>query len=98
MTRKNRIIALVLSIAIFFTMMLSVTVITHDWDHECVGIGCQICQQMESARRILKMVMSGALAIAFALALTYTSCRFIHRFAQCLPQGTLIALKVELLN
>ncbi len=98
MTRKNKIIALVLAIAVFFAMMLSVTVITHDADHECVGIECQVCQQMESARRNLKMRMSGALVIAFALALTYTSYRFIHCFAQHLVQGTLIALKVELLN
>lgn len=98
MTRKNNIIAIALIIAIFFVMMLSVSVIGHNVDHECVGIGCQICQQMESVRQILKMLLSAAMTIAFSLALSYMGCRSIYCYAQRLLQGTLVAHKVELLN
>ena len=98
MTRNNKMVALVLAIAVFLVMVLSVSVITHDADHECIGNGCPVCQEMESARQSLKMLASGILAIASAFALIYTSYQFICCFAQPLLQGSLVALKVELLN
>lgn len=98
MTRKNKLLAWLLVIAVFFAMMLSVTVITHNADHECVGMECQVCQQTESARQLLETLISGAMAMAFAFGLTCAGCRVIRCFAGRLPQGTLVALKVELLN
>lgn len=98
MTGKKKLVALVLAIAVFFAVMLSVFVITHDAAHECAGIGCQICQRMESARQTLKMLISGVLTIAFALALAYICYGLLNRFAQHLLQSTLVALRVELLN
>jgi len=98
MTKKNRIIALGLAIAVFFAMMLSVCIITHNTDHDCPGTDCQVCQQMESARQSLENLMSGMLATAAALALIYTFYQFVCFFAQHLLLGTLVALKVKLLN
>lgn len=98
MTKKNQIIALALAIAVFFAMTLSVFVISHEADHECIGNGCQVCQQIESARHSLKILTAGILAAALALALIYIDYQFIRCFAQTLLQGTLVALKVELLN
>lgn len=98
MTGKKKILVSVLAIAIFFAMMLSVAVFTQDRDHECGGIGCDVCQQMASARQLLEMLTSVTLTVAFMPALICTGTRSIHRLAQRLPQGSLIALKVELLN
>lgn len=98
MTKKNKILALVLAIAVFFAMVLSEGIIKHDVEHECIGSGCQVCQEMESVRQSLKTLASGILAIAIAFALTYTSNHFICCFAQPLLQGSLVALKVELLD
>ena len=98
MTRKHKVVALVLVVAVFLAMLLSVNVITHQANHECVGNDCRVCQQMGSSLENLKVLTSSVPAIAFALALTYTSYRFICCFAQCLLQGSLVALKVELLN
>ena len=98
MTKKNKIVALVLAIAVFLVMLLSVSLITHDADHECIGNGCPVCQEMESARHSLKTLTSGIFAIVSAFALIYTSYQFICCFAQPLLQGSLVALKVELLT
>lgn len=98
MTRKNKLVALFLAAAVFLVMLLSVSVITHDTDHECIGNGCLVCQEMASARQSLKMLASGILAAAIALALIYITYQFTRRFAQSLLQGSLVALKVELLN
>lgn len=98
MTRKYKIVALVLAAAVFFAMMLSVNMIAHKADHECAGNACQVCQQIESSRHDLKIITSGIFAIAYGLALAYTSFEIICCFAQRLQQGTLVALKVELLN
>lgn len=98
MIKKNKIIALVLAVAVFFAMMLSVYIITHNPEHECIGSGCQVCQKMESVLQSLKALTSGMLAIAFALALIYAGYRFVCCFAQPLLQGNLVALKVKLLN
>lgn len=98
MAQTNKLVALVLAVAVFFAMMLSANVITHEENHECAGNDCHICQQMESLLQNLKLLTSAVLAIAFALALIYTSYRFICRRAQPLLRGTLVALKIELLN
>lgn len=98
MTKKNQIIAFVLAVAVFFAMVLSVCIFTHNADHDCVGAGCQVCQQTESARQSLENLLSGILAIATALALTYAIYQFVCCFAQRCLQGTLVALKVKLLN
>ena len=98
MSRKCKTIAWILAIAVFFAMMLSVNVIVHDAGHECVGQDCQVCLQMESAWRNLKMLASVILAIAFAIVLVYTGHQWIGCSAQPLLQGSLVTLKVELLN
>ena len=98
MTKKNKIVALILAFAVFFAMLLSVNVIAHDAEHECADNVCQVCQEMESVRQSLKTLTSGILAIAIALALIYTGYQFTFCFAQPLLQGSLVALKVELLN
>lgn len=98
MVQKNKLVALVLAIAVFFAMMLSANMIAHEENHDCAGNDCQICQQMESLFQNLKLLTSAVLAIAFALALTYTSYRFVCCRVQPLLRGTLVALKIELLN
>ena len=98
MTKKNKSVALVLAIAVFFALMLSVNVISHRAEHECAGNGCQICQQVESSRQILNMLTAGIFAIAIALTLLCAGRGVICCAVQSLPQGTLVALKVELLN
>ena len=98
MTKKNKMVALFLAIAVFLVMVLSVSLITHNADHECIGSNCSICHTMESARQSLKTLASGILAIAIALAPTYASYLFTCCLAQLLTQGSLVALKVELLD
>lgn len=98
MSKKNKIMALILAIAVLLTMMLSVVVITHEANHDCVGSDCQVCQCIHSVKESLRTIFAGASALAFANALTYVSYTFIYCFAQCLSQSTLVTLKVELLN
>ncbi len=98
MTKKKTILTLILAIAVFFAMALSVSVITHDAEHECIGIDCPVCQQTESARQILRALTAGILAMAFAIVLTHTVYLCICCFARPMLQGSLVALKVELLN
>lgn len=98
MTRRRRIIALALAVAVLFTIVLSLGIVTHGVGHECISRNCQICQRMESARQTLKGLTSVLLAVAAVLTVIHT----IFFAARCLArpslQGSLVALKVQLLN
>lgn len=98
MTKRNRIVALVLAVTVIFAMMFSVAFIAYESNHNCIGEGCQVCAHIAAVQENLKTILSAVLAAAFAFVLTYASYKCISCFAQYLSQGTLVALKVELLN
>ena len=96
MTKKKRIISLVVAVAVFFVVLYSALYIAAETDHDCVGENCPICYQISVCENTLKNLSLAVCAVAFAAAFTYTLCRSISACADVTPSYTLVSLKVKL--
>lgn len=96
MTKKKRIISLVVAVAVFFVMLYSALYIAAEANHDCVGENCQICYQISVCENTLKNLSLAVCAVAFAAAFTYTLCRSISACTDVTPSYTLVSLKVKL--
>lgn len=96
MTKKKRIISLVVAVAVFFVMLYSALYIAAEANHDCVGENCPICYQISVCENTLKNLSFAVCAVAFAAAFTYTLCRSITTCADVTPSYTLVSLKVKL--
>ena len=96
MTKKKRIISLVVAVAVFFVMLYSVLYIAAEANHDCVGENCPICYHISVCENTLKNLSLAVCAVAFAAAFTYTLCRSISACADVTPSYTLVSLKVKL--
>ena len=96
MTKKKRIISLIIAVAVFFVMLYSALYIAAEANHDCVGENCPICYQISVCENTLKNLSLAVCAGAFAAAFTYTLCRSISACADVTPSYTLVSLKVKL--
>ena len=96
MTKKKRIISLIVAVAVFFVMLYSALYIVAEANHDCVGENCPICYQISVCENTLKNLSLAVCAVAFAAAFTYTLCRSISACADVTPSYTLVSLKVKL--
>ena len=96
MTKKKRIISLIVAVAVFFVMLYSALYIAAEANHDCVGENCPICYQISVCENTLKNLSLAVCAVAFAAAFTYTLCRSITACADVTPSYTLVSLKVKL--
>ena len=96
MTKKKRIISLVVAVAVFFVMLYSALYIAAEANHDCVGENCPICYQISVCENTLKNLSFAVCAVAFAAAFTYTPRRSITACADVTPSYTLVSLKVKL--
>ena len=96
MTKKKRIISLIVAVAVFFVMLYSALYIAAEANHDCVGENCPVCYQISVCENTLKNLSLAVCAVAFAAAFTYTLCRSISACADVTPSYTLVSLKVKL--
>ena len=96
MTKRKRIISLVVAAAVLFVMLYSALYIAAEANHDCVGENCPICYQINVCQNALKNLSLAVCAEAFAAVFTYTLCRRISACADFTPSYTLVSLKVKL--
>ena len=98
MTKRKRIISLVVAAAVLFVMLYSALYIAAEANHDCVGENCPICYQINVCQNALKNLSLAVCAVAFAAAFTYTLCRSISVCTDYAQSYTLVSLKVKLTN
>ena len=96
MTKKKRIISLIVAIAVLFVMLYSTFYIAAEANHDCVGENCPVCYQVSICENTLKSFSLAGCAVAFTAAFTYTLCRSISARTDVTPNYTLVSLKVKL--
>ena len=96
MTKKKRILALLITAAVLFVMISSALYIAAESNHDCLGENCPICYQINVCKNTLKSLSLAVCAVAFAAAFTYTLCRIISACTNITPSFTLVSLKVKL--
>lgn len=98
MAKKNRIIAILLAITIFFVVLCSALFVIHGADHDCIGEKCTICNCVNLLEEMQKIIAlaSGIFAFSHLFLLLLLFC---VAFGQATKIGaTPITLKVKLLN
>ena len=97
MSKKNRVLAVLLAAAVLFVMLSSACYIAIKSDHDCADEDCPICYQISVCENTLKSVCQAVLVAIFAA--------FIGIFMFALPaftkkpaHTTLVSLKVKLSN
>ncbi len=96
MTKKNRIITIVLVIAFTLVMLYSTSFIVKEYGHECASEKCPICYQINVCENTLKLLSFVVGTASVLVALIYTIVRFTSSIEKDYIHTTLITLKVKL--
>ncbi len=101
MSKRRRVIAVALCIAMTLSMFVSSAYIAHEaaHHHECSGEKCPVCQfiaQVEQVRRGFGMILLALLLICSALAVRRVWYAFMS--ANLPAAGTLVSRKIRLNN
>ena len=93
MTKKFRFMTGLLAVVLAFVMLSSVAYIAAESDHECTGVDCAICHQINVCENLLKSIgLAGSAAATVAAIL----CRIIPSCIEVARTFTLVSLKVKL--
>lgn len=98
MTKRNRFLTTLLTIAVAFVMLTSVAYIAKESHHDCVGDSCTICHQLNACQHFLKDLGFGGAAAAPVLSLTWFLLERVRTYVVRTPSLTLVSLKVKLSN
>lgn len=96
MTKKFRFVAGLLAVVLAFVMLSSVAYIAAESDHDCTGVDCAICHQINACENLLKNIGLAGFAVATAAAILYVLCRIISSCTEVIHTFTLVSLKVKL--
>lgn len=96
MSKKCRVVAILIAAAVLFVMLSSACYIAVEADHDCTGEDCPICYQINICENTLKSLGQAVASVTLAV--------FIGIFAASLPSfekrqavhKTLVSLKVKL--
>ena len=98
MTKKNRVIALILAALFAFAVVFSCLVIVGEYGHDCSGADCEICFVVAACVNFLGNLRSSALIVLFALAVICGVSGALP-VCSCFRNGqTPVTLKIRLLN
>ena len=98
MSKKNRVLAVLLIAAVLFVMLSSACYIAIETNHDCVGEDCPICYQISVCEHTLKSVGQAVLVVilaAFIGTIMFSLPAFAKRPAY---RTSLVSLKVKLSN
>lgn len=96
MSKKKRVVSLLIAFAFLFVMLFSAFYIAAEANHDCVGANCRVCCQINACRDTLKNLSLGVCAAAFAAVFSYVLCRSISSCADIVRGYTLVSLKIKL--
>ena len=92
MTKKFRFMTGLLAVVLAFVMLSSVAYIAAESDHDCTGVDCPICHQINICENLLKSIgLAGS-----AAAILYILCRIIPSCTEVARTFTLVSFKVKL--
>lgn len=96
--KKNKIIAIFLSMIILLTIFMSYQLIIYEADHDCTGNNCPVCQEIEQAINFINEVK--VIPLATLAMIVFEICRNLCKLSIDSRNfsNTLVSLKVELLN
>ena len=98
MTKKFRFMTGLLAVVLAFVMLSSLAYVAAESDHDCTGVDCPICHQINICENLLKSIGLAGSAAATVTAILYILCRIIPSWTEVARTFTLVSLKVKLSN
>ena len=96
MTKRFRFLTGLLAVILFFAMLSSIAYIAVESDHDCTGVDCAICHQINACENLLKSIGLAGSAAATTAAILYILCSIIPSCTENACAFTLVSLKVKL--
>ena len=96
MTKKFRFITGLLAATLAFAVLSSAAYIAVESHHDCSGVDCAICHQINVCENLLKSIGLAGSAAATAAAILYILCRIMPSCTEVVRSFTLVSLKVKL--
>lgn len=98
MKKTNRVLAVIFAVLITLVVIFSVSFISDNAHHDCLGENCPICEQMQIAENIINKISTVMLVVVVGLFLCLLA-HFCHRENRVFTvTKSPILLKVKLLN
>lgn len=96
MKNKSRLTAIILSVFIALSIMVSVIYITENRNHECSGKSCNVCHNIEICEQILSQIGLAFFHVIKILPILVITGLLVCHLNCFLIHITLITLKVQL--
>ncbi len=96
MTKSKRFIALAVVFAMVFAMAFSVLFIVREENHECTGVDCHICQQINAGILQFNHHTPKPHSAVYLLTVTYALVLLLGSLRKSRVSNTPISLKVKL--
>lgn len=99
MTKKNRVLAILLAVFVLFVMLTSTLCMVEKANHDCTGdISCPICQEILVCEKTLHNLSSAAAVIVSVFLAVSFAFLVVRYCADAIINTTLVSLKVKLSN
>ena len=98
MTKKNRVVALLLAVLVAFVLLSSMHYVVAEADHDCCGEHCTICYRIALCENILRTLGMSIGAAAFAVVVCRTVSALLPMASVQIFCATPVTLKVKLSN
>lgn len=96
MSRKTRLLSLLLASLLFVFMVFSCGVIALSSHHDCVGEHCPVCAQISLCEKVLKTLGLAASFAGMAMAFRFLFTKAVSDKPENRSSFSLISLKVKL--
>ena len=94
--KKTKRAAIVFACVLFFAMLLSVLLIAHETNHECIGEDCQVCARLAACENSLKNISGAVTASAVLAAVCFVFVRTLLCSPVLCAASSPVSLKVKL--
>ena len=96
MTKRFRFMTGLLAAALAFVVLSSAAYIAVESHHDCSGVDCAICHQINVCENLLKGMGLADAAVVTSAAVGYVLCRIIPSCTEAARTFTLVSFKVKL--
>ena len=98
MTKKHRIVAVLMAALVLFVMAFSLFVIAAEADHNCAGDDCPICAVIAVCENTVKGLTAVMVFVSLMVALAIARFRFEREKQRFVRFSNPVLLKVKLTN
>ena len=98
MTKRRRILAVILAAVIVFTLAFSSFYIIGEYNHHCIGNDCPVCEQIRICEKTLGSSLYFGAVLLFTVFMLTRVVKVLIRYEKYIQTDSLVCLKQKLTN